>query len=37
MAGMVAEGAGLKSNLLHLMDILIPCFHFKDKGAATVI
>jgi hypothetical protein len=28
---------GLTSNLLHLHDILIPCFHFKSKGASAVV
>jgi len=33
----VAEGMGLVSNLLHLMNILIICFHCKSERAPTAI
>lgn len=34
---LVAERVGLGSNLLHLMDILIICFHYKSELAPTAI
>lgn len=33
----VAEGTGLTPNLLHLNDVLIPCFHFKSKGDSAAV
>lgn len=33
----VADGVGLISNLLHLMNILIICFDYKSEQAPTAI
>lgn len=33
----VAERVGLRSNLLQLHSILIPCFHVKSKGDSGAI